>query len=253
MENNRESNKVVQHFFHLWQIEREEKWLSKMAKEGWVLEKVKITFWGIKTYFFKKIEPTDSVYRIDYKRNKEDMKQYVELFEDSGWSKIASEFELSKNKTSSMHYFVHMGNSAEIYTNEETKAGLYMRLLYLALIYCWLPIIFFISIMDSDSSYNFLRLFSVIVMGGWTIYWIYGIVKILRRILKLLVGYEALSEKEIVEYSIESGVKEFFELKNKKQIKFLAASSLVIIFSGLFLVGAEIGEIIGRVLYVITH
>lgn len=79
-------------------FEKEEKWLNEMAKQGYQI--IKKSFYS-NMYEFKTIEPENSIIKIDYRKfNKiEEYKNYLTLFEDSGWEHLAG------TKKSGYQYF----------------------------------------------------------------------------------------------------------------------------------------------------
>lgn len=71
-------------FFWLPDYEKEEKYLSKMHKNGWKLKKSN----GI-VYTFEKCEPENVVYRLDFDVDKNKDKQaYIKIYDDYGWEYI---------------------------------------------------------------------------------------------------------------------------------------------------------------------
>ena len=67
-----------------------------MAKKGYLFEKV--TLPGV--YHFKKSEPTNMIYRIDFNpQKKENRESYLQMFKDYGWEYIQdlNEFSTSVN------------------------------------------------------------------------------------------------------------------------------------------------------------
>ena len=74
--------KTAIRFFLAPSWEKEEKYLREQHKCGW--EFVKLT--KLCLYRFKKCEPTDVVYRLDYnEEGAPNKKAYVQKFEDRGW------------------------------------------------------------------------------------------------------------------------------------------------------------------------
>lgn len=112
-------------------FDEEEKWLNRMAKEGYELENV------LFTYKFRRTEPQDAVIKIDCRqfRSKRDFIDYCALFEDSGWKHMAG------NQYSSVQYFKRTERSSneDIFSDKSSKAARYKRLsamwIQLALIY----------------------------------------------------------------------------------------------------------------------
>lgn len=68
--------------FVLSEYEEEEAYLRKMARKGYLLEKVICPGF----YYFKKVEPMDMVYRLDFNpKKKEDWDSYLQMYKDYGW------------------------------------------------------------------------------------------------------------------------------------------------------------------------
>lgn len=112
--------KTVLQIFLPWQDEKEEKWLEKMAANGWQLESV-VPF----VYSFRKSSPRQNVIRLDYKNSwDKDYQEYLSTFRDAGWS--------LQTTLGNWHYFsIAPQNEVvpEIYNSNRTKAQKYRRLL----------------------------------------------------------------------------------------------------------------------------
>ena len=78
------STRVKIRFFTIADYEDEERWLTKMHKDGWKLAKMVIPCF----YFFEKCEPEDVIYRLDFQNNREHS-DYYQLFSDYGWEYFA--------------------------------------------------------------------------------------------------------------------------------------------------------------------
>lgn len=107
---------------------KEAGWLHEMSKKGWHLISI-----GIFYYIFQKGNPHDYTYRFDFKvLKKDDMEDYISIFEDAGWTYIGS--------TGSRHYFKtesEKDTGPELYNDNRSKMEKYKRLLF------FLGIIFF--------------------------------------------------------------------------------------------------------------
>lgn len=69
-------------FFTIPEWKKEEKYLSEQHKNGW--EFVSVNFMGF--YHFKKCEPKDVVYQLDYNPDSVTQKnEYIQMFRDCGW------------------------------------------------------------------------------------------------------------------------------------------------------------------------
>lgn len=116
-------------WFWAWQDEKEEAWLSEMAREGLHLEAV-----SLGRYKFRKGAPADYVYRLDYQSlRSKDKESYLQLFEDTGWEHVGD--------MSGWMYFrikASEGESPEIFSDTESKMGKYQRVMIYLVIF--LPI-----------------------------------------------------------------------------------------------------------------
>ena len=57
------AEKTYFHFWFMFSAPALEQWLSSMARQGWILQRVKHHYW----FTFREGEPKNMVYRIDYK------------------------------------------------------------------------------------------------------------------------------------------------------------------------------------------
>lgn len=72
-------------FFMVWQDDREEAWLSEMARSGLHLK----SYNGFGVYTFEPGEPRNDIYRLDYLTVQgEERQHYLQLFKDAGWEHI---------------------------------------------------------------------------------------------------------------------------------------------------------------------
>ncbi len=103
------------------------------------------------TYQFRPTEPENVNIRIDYRKfkSKEDVIDYITLFEDCGWKHIAG------TKNSGTHYFKKVSESADedIFSDPDSRAFRYKRLsnMYMTLAICYLPIL--IALISQDYLY----------------------------------------------------------------------------------------------------
>lgn len=105
--------------FLLPEYEEEEQYLMDMAKQGYLFEKV--TLPGI--YHFKKCEPVDMVYRIDFNpQKKEERESYLQMFRDYGWEYLQDLNEFS--------YFCKPddGSSEEIFSDNASRIEMMERI-----------------------------------------------------------------------------------------------------------------------------
>lgn len=106
-------------YFVLPEYEEEEEYLCDMAKKGYLFEKV--TLPGI--YHFRKSEPTNMIYRIDFNpQKKEDRESYLQMFKDYGWEYIQDLNEFS--------YFCKLddGTDDEIFNDNESRIEMMERI-----------------------------------------------------------------------------------------------------------------------------
>ena len=114
------------HWFWAWEDEKEEAYLRKMALDGWHFKSV--IFPGY--YTFEKDEPRNDFYRLDFLSNYKDKDNYLQLFEDSGWSHVG--------EYGSWQYFRKTaveGETLEIFTDNESKQKKYGRILGFLIIF----------------------------------------------------------------------------------------------------------------------
>ncbi len=170
--------KKVRRWFWLWDDEKEEAWLRKMAIEGWYLTKVGL----INSYEFKQNESKDLIYRIDYKDGYNlKLDEYILIFKDSGWEHIC--------EMSGRHYFrtpMRGEDEPEIYTDNESKITKYQHIL--AGFYIFIPMFLFLIIYLPDKTIPFsslffdVFLFFIIVLE---IFFIFSVIKLIKRISEI--------------------------------------------------------------------
>jgi hypothetical protein len=121
MSANSETKKVFR-LFWAWEDEKEEAWLSAMAREGWHL----VNSQGVR-FIFRRGEPADVVYRLDYRPERGlDIAEYYGLFRDAGWEPVT--------RYSGWHYFrTPVGGSPapEIFSDTQSRIEKYRRLAWL--------------------------------------------------------------------------------------------------------------------------
>ena len=109
------------HWFWPWQDVKEEAWLESMAQDGWHLKKVGLPC----VYIFSQGEPGHYTYRLDYMpADKAKWTEYMQIFQDAGWEYIG--------EMSNWRYWrkqVAEGETAEIFTDTESKIRKYRRML----------------------------------------------------------------------------------------------------------------------------
>jgi len=129
------TTKTVVRVHWAWNDEKEERWLGRMAQEGWHLTAPRGFF-----YRFEKGAPAECVFRLDYQSlRKFDRREYLGLFKDAGWE-FVGEF-------SNWYYFrtsIGPGPAPEIHTDLESRMAKYRRLLGVLVIVSavvWAPLL----------------------------------------------------------------------------------------------------------------
>lgn len=163
-------------WFWAWQDEKEEVWLSEMAKQGLHLEDIQLPG----SYKFRKGDPTNYVYRLDYQSLKSrDKNSYLQLFTDAGWEHVGE-----MGGWVYFRYKVINGEVPEIYSDLESKIGKYQRVLaYLAI---FLPLM--VVMLPNISAAERYGSFFVILEGLFFLIMVllaYGIIQLFRRINQL--------------------------------------------------------------------
>lgn len=116
-------------FWH-WEDDKEEAWLSQMAKQGLHLVRPA----PLARYSFAEGEPRDVVYRLDFVQSNKKDETYFQLFRDAGWEHVGEMIGWQYWRKE-----VKPGETAEIFTDAESKIRKYQRLIgFLAIIF--LPI-----------------------------------------------------------------------------------------------------------------
>jgi len=164
----RKTRTVVRAFW-AWNNEKEERWLGRMAANGWRLVAPRGVY-----YRFERAEPADVVYRLDWRSPKKaEREEYLGLFRDAGWEH-AGEF-------GGWHYFrtpAGDGPLPEIHTDPESRMDMYRRLLAFIGIFCiavWVP--FFTNLRNPHASGGFwtaVRAFQ----GALLVIYVYALVRI---------------------------------------------------------------------------
>jgi hypothetical protein len=117
-------SKTVMKIFFPWQDEKEEKWLDRMAQEGWFLDKVSPYL-----YTFRKGTPKKCAYRLDYKNTlSNDYEDYLQLFRDAGWTLVGM--------FANWHYFSVSSEDEtmpELFNSNRSKVEKYRRILFVLL------------------------------------------------------------------------------------------------------------------------
>lgn len=161
-------------WFWAWQDEKEETWLAEMAGQGLHLEHVSLPG----TYQFRKGEPDNYVYRLDYQPlKKKDRESYLQLFADAGWEHVGD--------MTNWVYFrrkVQNGDTPDIYSDADFKIGKYYRIMF------YLIILLPIMIMFGTNASDRLGLFGSILKGFYALmllFYAYAMIQLLRRMRQL--------------------------------------------------------------------
>lgn len=157
-------------WFWAWEDEKEEQWLREMAQEGWHLIKPEV----FGRYTFEQGEFQDIVYRLDYNAGTKDKAEYYQLFEDAGWEFV--------DEMGGWQYFRKEntdGDTLEIFTDNESKAKKYSRVLIYLTIFLPIFIIFMTNL--SQSGVPWVQAVSVI-FGVLMFLYAYAMVRLLIRI-----------------------------------------------------------------------
>lgn len=143
--------------------EKDMKKLSKLAKEGWILDSFKNL-----SYKLKKSEPQDLIYCVDYNDNKEDLDAYFDIFEDSEWEHVCS--------MECYHFFKAPSGTKPIYTDEETLSSKYKwmhNMLKKTIIYCIISALVALlianitgNINENNIIYECIELLAYMIFGG---------------------------------------------------------------------------------------
>ena len=123
-------------WFWAWQDEKEESWLSSMAQEGWHLKG--LGFPGM--YIFNSGEPRNDHYRMDFITDRKNYQNYLQLFKDAGWEHLG--------EMGGWQYFranAETNIPPEIYTDKDSKAKKYQRLMLYLVIFLPIFLNFFLS------------------------------------------------------------------------------------------------------------
>jgi len=108
-------------WFWPWQDDKEEAWLEGMSAAGWHLRSMGL----MGRYTLERGEPRPYTYRLDYIRlDKNKRADYMQIFQDAGWEYIGEMYNWQYWRKP-----VAAGESAEIFTDNDSKIKKYQRLL----------------------------------------------------------------------------------------------------------------------------
>lgn len=106
--------KLVHKSFPVWNFDAEEKWLNKMADEGWALTSV-----GWRKYEFEACQPGKYIFRSEYiadSMKHPESDQYVEFIEDAGAEMVCSRMRwvYFRKKTADGAFELYSDNKSKI-------------------------------------------------------------------------------------------------------------------------------------------
>jgi hypothetical protein len=163
-------------WFWAWQDEKEEAWLHEMAKQGLHLQRV-----GPFGYYeFTEGEPRYDYYRMDYIFNRKDYENYLQLFKDAGWEHLG--------QMGGWQYFRTSAKGAavpEIYTDKDSKAQKYQRLLTILVILLPMYISLTSRRIISDGDFWTVYLIGKAFLSFILLLYIYAMIRIFQRIQQL--------------------------------------------------------------------
>ncbi len=114
--------KIEFKYFSIPEWKKEEQYLSTQHKSGWEFVKVS----GIGLYHFKKCEPKDIVYQLDYNSDSTIQKsEYIQMFNDCGWEYLQNYVGYSyfRKPTSEMN-----GTEEEIFCDNASRLDMMKRI-----------------------------------------------------------------------------------------------------------------------------
>ena len=161
------------HWFWAWDDEKEEAYLRELALDGWHFKSVTIPGY----YTFESGEPRNDFYRLDILSNYKDKENYLQLFEDAGWSHIG--------EYGSWQYFRKTaveGETLEIFTDNESKQKKYGRILLYLIIFLPIYTVFLTRVNEASSSFYKIVTF---VMFLFFLLYMYAMLMLIRRIGQL--------------------------------------------------------------------
>jgi len=163
-------------WFWAWQDEKEEVWLSNMAREGWHLKELGLPG----NYTFESGEPREDHYRMDFTVDRKNYQNYLQLFKDAGWEHLGElgGWQYFRTRTDGK-------DIPEIYTDKDSKVQKYQRLFtYLTIFF---PVLFIFTIQPIEETSKLADLYMIgkMFMGFLLAVYVYAIVRILGRIQQL--------------------------------------------------------------------
>lgn len=160
-------------WFWAWDDEKEEAWLTQMAKNGHHLKS--IDFPGL--YTFDIGASRNYVYRLDFNADRNAYREYLQLFQDDGWEHV--------DEYGSWQYFrteADAGEKPEIFTDNESKGKKYSRILFFLIIF--MPIYIILLTRINQASSTFYKIFTFVIFLFFLLY-MYAMIMLIRRITQL--------------------------------------------------------------------
>ena len=160
-------------WFWAWQDEKEEAWLHEMSMKGMHFQSA--GFPGF--YNFEVNGPRDYYYRMDFIIDRKDYQNYLQLFKDAGWEHLG--------EVGGWQYFRAEAEGTaipEIYTDRDSKAQKYARLLGILIIFLPIFVIMSTRPVESTSRFTELYLAAKFCMSLLLIFYAWAMVMIFRRI-----------------------------------------------------------------------
>lgn len=165
-------------WFWAWQDDREEAWLSEMARQGLHLRQAS----PFGQYTFVSGPPRAMAYRLDFITQSKKNPDYFQLFQDAGWEHVG--------EMSGWQYWrkeIVDGRVPEIFTDNASKVQKYQRLLGFLVIFIPIYIIFltnFDNILGAQGDRLIGILYGILFFLSFAVYMVYlsAVLMILRRI-----------------------------------------------------------------------
>lgn len=145
-----------------------------MAQEGWHFKELGLP----SNYTIESGEPRNDHYRMDFIIDRKNFQNYLQLFKDAGWEHLGEMRGWQYFRTNAKEKFV-----PEIYTNNDSKASKYQRLLIILIIFLPLMMRFVIQPIDQNRAQTDVYLTGKLIMS--LLMNVYAMVMILRRIVQL--------------------------------------------------------------------
>lgn len=159
--------------------QKEELWLSEMARQGWFLKSIPVLF-----YRFKKGQLGDWVYRIDYRGGaKVDRKEYLGLFKDAGWEFAASSAGRYYFRTKRGH-----GPMPEIFTDKDSRVALYRRIIAGSTTLLVIMLIDINSVLRNHRHLNWFSSLMLVLFSALALLFAFQLVQIMARIKRIKKG-----------------------------------------------------------------